>query len=413
MPPKRPLEAGAAGAAPAAKRAKAPASDSRRIEAAVLRALRNTPAGLAQDALATRCKVSKMELALALNGLTRRRQVQLAKGPDGDILFMLTSKQDVEAASRLDELSTNELHVYQTIQDKARDGIWKRDIKHKTGLVEKEVEKILKTLQKKKLVKMEKTVLRQNGKMFFLYDIQPSAEHTGGVWYSRPRPGDPSQAPEFDSVGVKDIADACHKFVCNENQCRSTFYANHGAHLRWAASLPPCPCSYPYVSDWPPRRVNAGCPARCGLAWGGTRLLLRSNPSIEDIHAWVAEHKLYKEELALENIQQIMMVRALLSAYPRTRLCRHQRSPPACSSEPAGCRRRRRRWWRWRSLAMADAALRRQGRAHRARLRPCRLYRSQPRAGSQPPPRPLPALREAVPPCRHGALPLLDVMPAL
>ena len=229
MPPKRGREAGAAQDAGVVKRQKPPASPSQRIEAAVLRALRNAPGGLAQDALATRCQVSKLELAPALNALAGRRQLQMAKGPDGDILFMLASKQDIDAASRLDELSTNELHVYQTIQDKGRDGIWKRDIKHRTGLVEKEVEKILKTLQKKKLVKMEKTVLRQNGKMFFLYDIEPSAEHTGGVWYSRPRPEDP---PEFDTVGVKHIADACHKFVCDANQCRSAFYAKHGAHLR-------------------------------------------------------------------------------------------------------------------------------------------------------------------------------------
>ena len=32
------------------------------------------------------------------------------------------------------------------------------------------------------------------------------------------------------------------------------------------------------------------------------------SPSLEDIHAWVAEHKLYKEDLARENIQQIMQV---------------------------------------------------------------------------------------------------------
>eukprot|EP01052_Picozoa_sp_SAG31_P016682 SAG31_NODE_1114_length_9852_cov_2.761509_2_plen_63_part_00 len=48
-----------------------------------------------------------------------------------------------------------------------------------------QVEKILKSLVKKNLIKMEKTVLRQNGKMYFLYDVEPSVEHSGGVWYSR------------------------------------------------------------------------------------------------------------------------------------------------------------------------------------------------------------------------------------
>ena len=179
-------------------RPKTKSGPKRGANAAVLQALKESNGGLAQDALAKVCKMSFVELAPVLNALTKRRQIQLAKGPDGDIIFMLTSAKDVEAATKLDELSTNELHVFQTIQDKGRDGIWKRDIKQRTGLVEKEVNKILNMLQKKKLVKMEKTVLRQNGKMFFLYDIEPSTDHTGGVWYRWAT--HPSNPPASSSV---------------------------------------------------------------------------------------------------------------------------------------------------------------------------------------------------------------------
>ena len=146
----------------------------------VVAALRSAPGGMAQDALAASCSLTKSELAAVLNQLAQKRRIQMAKGPDGDILFMLASEKEVENANKLDELSTNELHVYQVIQEKGRDGIWKRDIKHRTGLVEKEVNKILNKLEKQRLIKMEKTVLRMNGKMFFLYDVEPSAEHTGG-----------------------------------------------------------------------------------------------------------------------------------------------------------------------------------------------------------------------------------------
>lgn len=227
----------------------------------VVAALKVNPLGLAQDALASNCSLTKSELAAVLNQLAQKRRIQMAKGPDGDILFMLASEKEVENANKLDELSTNELHVYQTIQDKDRDGIWKRDIKHRTGLVEKEVGKILQRLEKKRLIKMEKTVLRQNGKMFFLYDVEPSAEHTGGVWYSRPNPQDP---PEFDTVGVRHIADACHKFVQDVGAVRQNYYSKQGAPMR--------------------------------------------NPSLEDIHGWVSEHSLYKETLARENIREIMQI---------------------------------------------------------------------------------------------------------
>lgn len=278
----------------------------RGANAAVLAALRAAPGGLSQDSMASQCKMTMVQLAPILNALTRAGKIQLAKGIDGEILFMLASQKDIDNASKLDELSTNELHCYQTIQDKGRDGIWKRDIKHKTGLVEKEVEKILKTLQKKKLIKMEKTVLRQNGKMFFLYDVEPSAEHTGGVWYSRPRPEDP---PEFDTVGVKHMADACHKFVQDANGARAAYYREHGVHMR--------------------------------------------NPSLDDIHGWVSEKSLYKEALALENIMEIMQVRISCTV------------PCACLRPRYLLPRYGTRWLlefiRWMAIVMVDTCLRQQG----------------------------------------------------
>ena len=97
--------------------------------------------------------------------------------------------------------------------------------------------------------------------MYFLYDVEPSAEHTGGVWYSRPQPDDP---PEFDREGVNEIAGACHKFVMNIGGARQNYLAKQGAPMR--------------------------------------------NPSLEDIHGWVSDNNLYKEKLARENIREIMQI---------------------------------------------------------------------------------------------------------
>lgn len=280
MPPKRKLAAPQGGTAKrsvkiksegGAAAAAAPSSRKKSHAHQVVAALRAAPEGVAQDALASGCSLTKPELAAVLNLLATKRRIQMANGPGGEILFMLTSEKEVEKQDKLAELSTNELHVYQTIQEKDRDGIWKRDIKHRTGLVEKEVGKILQRLEKKRLIKMEKTVLRQNGKMFFLYDVEPSAEHTGGVWYSRPRPEDP---PEFDTAGVRAIADACHKFVMDVGGARQNYFAKHGAPVR--------------------------------------------NPSLEDIHGWVSELNLYKEKLARENIREIMQILSFDGIVERT-----------------------------------------------------------------------------------------------
>ena len=88
----------AGGAAPAPQVQKKPAP-ARGASNAVLAALRGSPAGLTQDALVAKSKMTIMELAPILNTLTQRRQIQLAKGLDGEILFMLTSAKDTENAS--------------------------------------------------------------------------------------------------------------------------------------------------------------------------------------------------------------------------------------------------------------------------------------------------------------------------
>jgi DNA-directed RNA polymerase III subunit RPC6 len=220
-----------------------------------------TSAGRTSDALAGLCGVQKVELASVLNQLAQQNKIQFANGGDGKVLVVLASVEEIASKNALAELSNNERHVHQTIAEKGRDGIWKRDIKHRTGLVEKEVEKILKSLQKKKLVKMEKTVLRQNGKMFFLFDVEPSVEHSGGAWYSRPNPQDP---PEFDAAGVNVISDACHRFVKDDNQVRTTYLQGIGEEPRDA--------------------------------------------SLEDIYGWVAKLELYKEALNREHVHEIMNV---------------------------------------------------------------------------------------------------------
>jgi DNA-directed RNA polymerase III subunit RPC6 len=72
---------------------------------------------------------------------------------------------------------------------------------HKTSL-----DKILKTLESRKLIKAVKTIANKNRKVFMLYDMMPSAEITGGPWYSE---------QEFDHAFVESLS----KFVY---QCVAT-----------------------------------------------------------------------------------------------------------------------------------------------------------------------------------------------
>jgi DNA-directed RNA polymerase III subunit RPC6 len=85
-------------------------------------------------------------------------------------------------------------------------GTWIREIKAKTSVHKTSLDKILKTLESRKLIKAVKTIANKNRKVYMLYDMMPSAEITGGPWYSE---------QEFDHAFVESLS----KFVF---QCVAT-----------------------------------------------------------------------------------------------------------------------------------------------------------------------------------------------
>lgn len=112
-------------------------------------------------------------------------------------------------------------------------GIWSRDIRYKSNLPLTEINKILKNLESKKLIKAVKSVAvsRSNKKVLFctwkpeafnclkslncciqaskkkvymLYNLQPDRSVTGGAWYSD---------QDFESEFVEVLNQQCFKFL--------------------------------------------------------------------------------------------------------------------------------------------------------------------------------------------------------
>ena len=63
-------------------------------------------------------------------------------------------------------------------------GMWIRDIRIKSNLNMTQVNKILKVLESKKLIKAVKSVQASKKKVYMLYDLTPDESITGGAWYS-------------------------------------------------------------------------------------------------------------------------------------------------------------------------------------------------------------------------------------
>lgn len=62
-------------------------------------------------------------------------------------------------------------------------GIWTKDLKKKTGLAQTTIAKALKTLEQRELVKSVKSVQHGQRKQYMLFELEPSQDVTGGVWW--------------------------------------------------------------------------------------------------------------------------------------------------------------------------------------------------------------------------------------
>lgn len=73
--------------------------------------------------------------------------------------------------------------VYSIIEEGGNKGIWIRDIRVKSNLVLTQLNKILKNLETRKLIKAVRSVNASKKKVYMLYNLEPDRTVTGGAWY--------------------------------------------------------------------------------------------------------------------------------------------------------------------------------------------------------------------------------------
>lgn len=93
--------------------------------------------------------------------------------------YVPPAKQD--AFIDLDEDSHK---IYDLIDKSGNKGIWRRDLKKAGGsMSEKRINAVLKELESRNLIKSISSIHEKKLKLYLLYDVIPSEEITGGVWY--------------------------------------------------------------------------------------------------------------------------------------------------------------------------------------------------------------------------------------
>lgn len=138
--------------------------------------------------------------ATAINKLLSVGQLELLRNSSG-LLYRL---KDSQGSSKMKGSDNQEKLVYQIIEDAANKGIWSRDIRFKSNLPLTEINKILKNLESKKLIKAVKSVAASKKKVYMLYNVQPDRSVTGGAWYSD---------QDFESEFVEVLNQQCFKFL--------------------------------------------------------------------------------------------------------------------------------------------------------------------------------------------------------
>lgn len=138
--------------------------------------------GISGSSLKERFGENYTKLVPIINELTAESRLNMAQvGGDSELFYTLVSS---DVASKFLGLDAQARLVYQVIEKAGNMGIWTKEIRIATNIQQQALNKIFKILEQRRLIKPVKSVTAKAKKLYMLYDLQPSTELTGGVWYS-------------------------------------------------------------------------------------------------------------------------------------------------------------------------------------------------------------------------------------
>lgn len=140
------------------------------------------PAGISNDDLVhvLPAGVSAADRVAAINKLLQQGLLEILT-KSGQLLYRLRDPAKTVAMPK--GADNEEKIVYSIIEGAGNMGIWSRDIRVKSNLNMSQLNKILKNLENKKLIKAVKSVTASKKKVYMLYNLEPDKTVTGGSWY--------------------------------------------------------------------------------------------------------------------------------------------------------------------------------------------------------------------------------------
>lgn len=171
------------------------------LEAKVIALCKQNPKGINDDIIRDNIPgLTTQQRVQTINKLLTTGQMELLQSGK----TLVYRFKDSQAASKTRGFDVEEKLIYQVIEDADNKGIWVRDIRYKCNLPMTQVNKVLKSLEGKKLVKAVNSVSAGKRKFYMLYNLEPDASVTGGAWYSN---------QDFESEFVDILNQQCFKFL--------------------------------------------------------------------------------------------------------------------------------------------------------------------------------------------------------
>ncbi|KAL7730328.1 hypothetical protein ACLKA6_016574 [Drosophila palustris] len=164
--------------------------------------IQGIPGGATNDdlskALSDMPAASRVE---GLNILLQQGSIEVLKKGEK----LIYRAKDPQKKSALPKDADNEEKiVYSIVEEGGNKGIWIRDIRIKSNLNMTQLNKILKNLETKKLIKAVKSVNASKKKVYMLYNLEADRSVTGGAWY---------QDQDFEAEFVDVLNQQCLRFL--------------------------------------------------------------------------------------------------------------------------------------------------------------------------------------------------------
>eukprot|EP01099_Mayorella_cantabrigiensis_P005630 TRINITY_DN4575_c0_g1_i1.p1 TRINITY_DN4575_c0_g1~~TRINITY_DN4575_c0_g1_i1.p1 ORF type:complete len:303 (-),score=72.34 TRINITY_DN4575_c0_g1_i1:129-1016(-) len=172
------------------------------IEQQIIAVCQNHPKGIGSEALRKALPAISLEvIGSALNSLLKKEALDIGQ-EGGATIFKL---KDQAEAARFRGLSHDHRLVYQIIEESGTEGMWIKNIKNRSKLQPQKLNKILETLETRKLIKTVKKSSGAKKKIYMLFELEP-AEDAGN---SVPWDGENGFDQEFCDV----LSHQCYNFI--------------------------------------------------------------------------------------------------------------------------------------------------------------------------------------------------------